>query len=93
MYPLIVIMLITNVYGQSTLGAALYMPDGGVAYAWNDNQVYNAMTFQNYLESPELGTCILYEDFSLSGDCASVELDPDMDTNIDGRISILIDYD
>lgn len=57
--------------GQEQYHAALLYQDGTVIHARTDAEVYNAAVWQTYNLNPEMGSCIIYEDFSLDGFCAA----------------------
>ena len=91
----VVVALLMTVSGYETLNAAIVMEDGFIR-ATNDNQVHNALLWQTYTQHPGHGSCILYEDFSLGGDCSREGLDPDGDLILDGYrdyTTLEIDYD
>lgn len=96
MLEAVIVSLLVSTSGYSVFTAVQYQYDGGVVRAYNDNQVANALIWQSFKQHPTQGSCTLYEDWSLGGDCSRIGLDPDADVSLDGYptyTSLLIDYD
>lgn len=57
---------------------------GAPIVSQNDNELWNAEVWYEYRLDPSRGSCTIYEDFSLAGDCATWERDPDDDAVVNG---------